>query len=215
MSPAVSGALADGSERGCRDASLTPNVADAAAIARATICLVNDERARAHLRRLRSNPALARVALGQSADMVRGNYFADHSLAGRTPLERIAPALRPAHVATTGQNIGWGTGADATPEAIVRAWMNSPPHRRIILTAAFREAGVGVAASLPAMLERGTSGATYTLDLTAVANGAAAARASASPARASTTTATRRAGDGGERTSVRLTSSSAQEVTAG
>ena len=147
--------------------------------------------------------------------MVRGNYFADHSLAGRTPLERIVPALRPAHVATTGQNIGWGAGADATPEAIVRAWMNSPPHRRIILTAAFREAGVGVAASLPAMLERGTSGATYTLDLTAVANGAGAARAPASPARATTTTATRRSGNGGERTSVRLTSSSAQEVRAG
>jgi hypothetical protein len=213
MSPAVSGALADSSERGCRDATLTPNAADAAAIARATICLVNDERARHNLARLRSNPALARIALGQSADMVRGNYFADHSLAGRTPLERIVPALRPAHVATTGQNIGWGTGADATPEAIVRAWMNSPPHRRIMLTAAFGEAGVGVAASLPAVLERGTRGATYTLDLTAVANGAGTV--SATPPRTSTTTSTRRAGDGGERTAVRLTTSRAQEVTPG
>jgi hypothetical protein len=215
MSPTVTGALADSSKHGCRDAALIPNAADAAAIARATICLVNAERARHRLRRLRSNPVLARVALGQSADMVRGNYFADHSLAGRTPLERIAPALRPAHVATTGQNIGWGTGADATPEAIVRAWMNSPPHRRIILTAAFREAGVGVAASLPAVLERGNRGATYTLDLTAVANGAPATTASARAPRTSTTTSTRRAGEGGERISVRLRSSSAQEVTAG
>jgi hypothetical protein len=215
MSPTVTGALADRSKHGCRDAAVIPNAADAAAIARATICLVNAERARHRLRRLRSNPALARIALGQSADMVHGNYFADHSLAGRTPLERIVPALLPAHVATTGQNIGWGSGADATPEAIVRAWMNSPPHRRIILTAAFREAGVGVAPSLPAVLEQGIRGATYTLDVTAFANGAPAASASATAPHTGTTTSTRRAGGGSEPPSVRLTSSTAQEVTAG
>ena len=182
MSQGLAPARAAVATRACRGANLAPSASNNAALARATICLINLERARHRLGRLLANPKLTRIALGQSADMVRGDYFADHSLGGRSPLERIAPALRPARVATTGQNIGWGSAAEATPEAIVRAWMNSPPHRRIMLTAAFREAGVGVANSLPAVLEQGTRGATYTLDLTAFANNVAGA-AAAAPAR--------------------------------
>ena len=109
------------------------------------------------------------VARGQSGDMVRGNYFADHSLTGRTPLERIVPALEPARVARSGQNIGCGSGEASTAAGMVRAWMHSPPHRRIILTAVYTQAGVGVAPSLPAVLGLGTSGGTYTLDVTALA----------------------------------------------
>lgn len=212
MSPAVTGALADSTKDGCRDATVTPNAANGAEVAKATVCLINFERVRHHLGRLRSNPALTHIALGQSADMVRGNYFADHSLGGRTPLERIAPALAPAHVATTGQNIGWGSGVDATPEVIVRAWMNSPPHRRIILTASFREAGVGVAPSLPAVLEQGNAGATYTLDVSAYSGGAPAPAASP---RTTRTTPVRSASGAGEGGSVSFTSSTVQEVSAG
>jgi hypothetical protein len=227
LSPTDTPALAGTLKSACRGARVKPDAHNGANVARATICLINLERARHRLAALRANPALTRIALGQSADMVRGNYFADHSLGGRTPLERIAPALRPAHVATTGQNIGWGSGADATPEAIVRAWMNSPPHRRIMLAAAFREAGVGVAPSLPAVLEQGTRGATYTLDLTAFSNGGPAPGASTSASHTSaphtsapltsTPTAPRPAGAGagGERPTVSASSSTAQELAAG
>jgi len=150
----------------CHYASLAPSATDGARVANATVCLINIERARYGLAPVRTNPTLARIARGQSYDMVQGNYFADHSLEGLTPLERISTALYPAHVATTGQNIAWGTGADATPEGIVRAWMHSAPHRHIILTTSYREAGVGVVPSLPMVLERGSEGATYALDLT-------------------------------------------------
>jgi uncharacterized protein YkwD len=163
----VSSAEAARAGETCRGAQLAPSASDSATIARATLCLVNEQRMLHHLAPLRSSAPLTRIAAAQSWDMVNGNYFADHSLGGRSPKQRIVPALRPAHVATTGQNIGWGTGSEATPAGIVRSWMNSPPHREIILTRAFREAGVGMAPRLPEVLARGAQGATYALELSA------------------------------------------------
>jgi uncharacterized protein YkwD len=163
---ALTAALAAAAQKRCRNASLAPTASDVAAVERATMCLVNEQRASHHLRRLRKNAALARIAQGQSADMVRGDYFADHSLAGLSPLQRIVPALLPARVAAIGQNIGWGSGGGATAAGMVYAWMQSPPHRRVILTRAFTEIGVGVTPSLPAVVELGTTGATYALDVT-------------------------------------------------
>jgi uncharacterized protein YkwD len=61
-----------------------------------------------------------------------------------------------------GEDIGWGTGALSTPASIFRAFMNSPPHRRVILDRDFREIGVGVAQGVP-VPGQGT-GATFTLD---------------------------------------------------
>jgi uncharacterized protein YkwD len=151
----------------CRGSGLSPSAADVATVERATVCLINIRRWHHRLPPLRESSALTSIATGQAADMVRGNYFADHSLAGRTPYQRIAPALGPAHVATTGQNIGWGIGWNATPAGIVQAWMESAPHRRIMLTRAYTQAGVGVTPSLPAVLELGAAGATYTLDVSA------------------------------------------------
>ena len=62
-----------------------------------------------------------------------------------------------------GEDIGWGTGSESTAAAMVRAWMNSPPHRRIILDRGFRDIGVGVASGVPIAGEAG--GATYVIDL--------------------------------------------------
>jgi hypothetical protein len=42
--------------------------------------------------------------------------------------------------------------------------MRSPPHREIILTAAFRDAGIGVAPAVPAVIGGGTGGATYAVE---------------------------------------------------
>jgi uncharacterized protein YkwD len=166
----AAGAPADAVRARCPDASLNPTAGDRARVARATVCLLNVERLLHHLGSLRANRALTRIASRQAQDMVRGNYFADNSITGRTPLERITPALLPARVTSIGQNIAWGAGQDATPARIVEAWMQSPPHRRIILTRAYREAGVGIAPALPAVLEEGSEGATYALDISALAH---------------------------------------------
>jgi hypothetical protein len=50
---------------------------------------------------------------------------------------------------TLGETIGWGAGELATPSAIVSGWMNSPPHREILLGGEFRKVGLGVANGSP------------------------------------------------------------------
>ena len=48
-----------------------------------------------------------------------------------------------------GENLAWGDQAASTPRSIVRAWMNSPAHRRNILTPGFREIGIAIVAGAP------------------------------------------------------------------
>ena len=64
----------------------------------------------------------------------------------------------------TAQNIGFGTGPHATPAGIVNAWMHSPPHRRIMLTGAYRDAGVGSMASVPSGISSSWLGGTYAVE---------------------------------------------------
>ena len=158
-SPTAPGAL-------CSGASLRPTRSDLAAIDRATACLIDRERSAAHVGALRANPSLQRVAAKQSREMVLGDYFGDDSRSGETPLQRIVATryLREAAQVSTAQNIGWGTDAQATPAAMVAAWMNSPPHREILLTEEFRDVGVGVSPAAPAALAAGRPGATYTVE---------------------------------------------------
>ena len=63
-----------------------------------------------------------------------------------------------------GENIGWGTLWEATPRAIVAAWMASPGHRANILDARFRDTAIGVSPHPPSSLARGQAGAIYTQD---------------------------------------------------
>ncbi len=150
----------------CPGANLHPTSADLAAVDAATACLIDRERSVAHLGALRANGSLQRVASQQSREMVLGDYFGDDSRAGQTPLQRIVATryLHRAALVSTAQNIGWGTGAQATPAAIVAAWMASPPHREIVLTDEFRDVGVGASAAAPAALAAGQPGATYTVE---------------------------------------------------
>jgi uncharacterized protein YkwD len=153
--------------RTCANATLRPQPNNLAAIDTATVCLIDRVRAAAHLQPLRFNAPLQGVARGQALDMVRGDYFSDDSLLGRTPMQRVLASAYPLRASNVqvAQNIGWATGAMASPAGMLAAWMCSAPHRAIILTAAFRDIGVGVAPSAPPSLAQGLAGATYTLEL--------------------------------------------------
>ncbi len=161
--------VARASTAACTDEHEAPTGHNSAAIDRATMCLMNRIRAGYGLRGLHLNRALGKIATGQARDMVRGDYFGDQSLSGKSPLSRILASSYSAHIARfrllTAQNIGWGTGSNATPAGIVAAWMESPPHRQIILTGAYRDAGVGVAPAVPASFGvPGLGGGTYTVE---------------------------------------------------
>jgi hypothetical protein len=123
-------------------------------------CEVNAFRAANQLPPLREDGRLTRAATSWSLTMVREHFFA-HSAPGKPALAGRAKAAGYRRYATLGENIAWGSGASAAPAAIVASWMQSPPHRAIILTRGFREAGVGIAHSPP----QGGDGATYVLDV--------------------------------------------------
>jgi uncharacterized protein YkwD len=150
----------------CANSYLRPTSSNLHAVDTAIVCLIDGIRRSAHLPPLRPNRSLHHVAAGQSVEMVLGDYFGDNSRSGQTPLQRIVATRYPKRTArvATAQNIGWGTESQATPAAIVAAWMASPPHRRIMLTAGFRDIGVGAAPAAPSALAAGQPGATYTVD---------------------------------------------------
>jgi uncharacterized protein YkwD len=161
-------ASADAATPPCAGTHVQPNARNAARVDSATLCLMNELRVAHGLHPLHDNGTLASIATGQAGDMVRGGYFGDDSLSGASPLSRIKASgysLPTSHVRLlTAQNIGWGTGPNATPAGIVKAWMLSPPHRQIILTAAYRDAGVGVAPTVPSQLRSRWLGATYAVE---------------------------------------------------
>jgi uncharacterized protein YkwD len=152
--------------RPCRGTDLAPVPGNSASIAAATLCLIDRIRTAWHLGPVRANAALRAVAASQVRSMVRLNYFTDIRPSGQTPLALVAATGYRAHASSVSvaQNIAWGTGPDATPARIVAAWMASPPHRRVILTRSFRDAGVAAIPAVPPRFAGGSCGATYAIE---------------------------------------------------
>ena len=150
----------------CADARLMPDRANLDRIRAATLCLLNAERASRGLARLKSSGELRKAARAHSANMVRRRFFAHDCPDGSTVDSRIGDTdyLRGRlRRWTLGENIGWGWGNRATPEAMMHAWMDSKVHRDNILDEGFRHVGVGIVAGAPEDVG-GRPAATYTTD---------------------------------------------------
>ena len=109
---------------------------------REVVRLVNEERAAQGLKALKTNWELSRVARYKSQNMRDQGYFSHTSPTYGSPFTMIRNfgiSFR-----TAGENIAKGY---ATPQAVVRGWMNSDGHRANILNASFTEIGVGYVAS--------------------------------------------------------------------
>jgi uncharacterized protein YkwD len=148
--------------RGCSAARSSASQASKRVLARATLCVLNAERARHSLRPLRLNRKLSRAARRHSRAMARQKFFSHTSPGGASFVDRIRGTgyLAGARSWYIGENIAYGSGQRSSPRAIGSAWMNSPPHRANILSASFREIGIGLASGTPT----GGRGATYTTD---------------------------------------------------
>jgi uncharacterized protein YkwD len=114
--------------------------ASPAVLRRTMLCLVNRARASAALSPFRAEHRLGRAASRHAADMGRRHYFGHVSPSGTSALSRARSVGWRGGV---GEVIAWGCGLRSTPRSTVRRWLNSPPHRSIILSSA-RAAGVGV-----------------------------------------------------------------------
>jgi uncharacterized protein YkwD len=117
----------------------------------ATLCLLNHERTKRGLGKLRSNHKLELAGLRHARDMVENHYFAHDAPSGQNFVQRILNTdYVPARASWfLGENLAWGDQSKSTPRAIVRAWMASPGHRHNILTREFREIGIAIVAGAP------------------------------------------------------------------
>jgi uncharacterized protein YkwD len=148
----------------CANTELTPEAGNIETIDTATLCLVNQERARNGELPLQPNAQLAQAAQGHSEEMVSEDYFAHVAPSGLTPVERVVATgyVPNSEVGyTLGENIAWGTLQLSTPSAIVAAWIASPEHLANILYSPYVDTAIGVAPEAPAALGEGQQGAVY------------------------------------------------------
>ena len=152
---------------GCAGATEQPPALPREQAAAAVACLVNEERRRRALPRLRDQPRLDRAAARHARDMVQRRFFAHTAPEGTSMSDRLRAAgyIQDARPWTVGETLAWGTGSRATPAAIVAAWLDSPPHRRVLLSAAYRDLGIGVTTGVPVRAFGGLAGATYAAEL--------------------------------------------------
>jgi uncharacterized protein YkwD len=94
---------------------------------------MNKVRAQNHLPRLHVSGALARAADAHSAAMLRSGNFSHGAVHAR--LRRYT------HARAIGETLAWYSRCDSG--AIVGMWLNSAPHRAILLSSRFRRVGVG------------------------------------------------------------------------
>src|SRR5262245_10148889 len=97
--------------RACGSAKAMPSKGTSKrTIVRATLCLLNAERARHGVAPLRVNKRLSKAARGHAMDMARHRYFDHNSLSGATFVDRIRRTgyLTGARSWTVGENLAWG-----------------------------------------------------------------------------------------------------------
>jgi uncharacterized protein YkwD len=133
---------------------LVPAAPAAASTDTAIVRHVNIARVHNGLPRLKMSPRLDQAAAAHCTEMLSGEGLSHGAL--RSRLQRYLSA------GTYGETIAWmPIGAAASPGAVVRAWMNSPPHRAVLLSRSFHR--IGVAARRGTM--SGQSGTSFTADV--------------------------------------------------
>ena len=143
-------ASATAAEPSCAYASDLPAPATLQAANDAVLCLVNAERAKRGIARLKVAPALTRAAQAHSADMVKRQYFSHVTPGGWTPRRRIQRAgyVRK-RAGSVNETIAIGVAERSAPAALVRSLLDDLPHRRIVLSRRYRNIGVGLVLGYP------------------------------------------------------------------
>jgi uncharacterized protein YkwD len=130
---------------------------------RATLCLINRERAKRGLHALHAEKGPQQAAGAHNRLMLRKDCFSHQCAGERDLVGRIeASGYLPCSCSwSVGENIAWGSGSSSSPRQIVDAWMGSPPHRANILNGQFEHIGVAVDRGSP---DGPGDAATYTTD---------------------------------------------------
>ena len=116
---------------------------DEAALERPLLGAINALRAKHGLPRLRYSQTLARAANFHSTSMGRLGYFSHTSRDGTAFDRRVQRFYRPGPGRwSIGENLLWASPT-VTPAEAIQMWLDSPSHRRILLTRGWREVGIG------------------------------------------------------------------------
>jgi uncharacterized protein YkwD len=161
--PAPSTAAAEGpvahAARACTGAGARISKASPRKLRSALLCLVNRKRAANGLKALRLDRKLQRAAGRHARDMVRHDYFAHQREGGPDLTARLDRAGW--RGTAWGETLAYGCGSASSPKATLRMWMNSPPHREVLLSGTYRRGGLGLGAEAPC----GDGGAIWVLDV--------------------------------------------------
>lgn len=109
-----------------------------------TVAAINAFRRKNGLVALTVNASLTAVSRGHSRSMAEHGFFRHESLDGSSYAARIKAVYGPraVHRWAIAENIVWASPALNAARAL-ELWLKSPPHRKNILTPAFREIGIG------------------------------------------------------------------------
>lgn len=118
----------------------TTGLQDLDKVRREMLAQVNAARQQAGLRPVRDNSRLDTAAQGHAEDMLARGYFDHRSPAGTTVRERSEAAGYAWRA--IGENIAFG---QTSVDEVVATWLDSPGHRRNILSPDFTELGLGLA----------------------------------------------------------------------
>jgi hypothetical protein len=148
----------------CRYSHRTPHHVSPRHARHAIVCLIGKMRRHHGRHALRVRGSLSKAGSRHSGYMRRHRCFShqcpgEGSLVARIERTRYLPCGCTWGV---GENIARGHGRRATPAAIVKQWMHSPPHRSEILSRRLHDVGVGVAWGRPG--HRHSRVGTYTAD---------------------------------------------------
>jgi len=119
--------------------SPTPSPTPASDYETQVVQLINQERAAQGLPPLNIDSRLVQAARRHSQDMATNNFFSHYGSDGSSPGQRIREAGY--NYVSAGETIA---GGYPSPSSVVQGWMNSPPHRAILL-GNFVDVGVGYA----------------------------------------------------------------------
>jgi len=123
----------------------------------ALLCVIGVERGARGLTAVRESPQLTLAAQRHADDMVARAFFAHVTPGGTTLAERVLATGYMGNRRTwaLGEAIAWAQDPLDTATQLVQAWLNSPPHRAILLERSFRDLGIGLTPGLT----DGTAGA--------------------------------------------------------
>jgi uncharacterized protein YkwD len=121
----------------------TDRVTEARDLERPLLDLINSFRKTQGLRPLVRSPHLTRAAQAHAADMGTRGYF-DHDSPTETCSARLARFYPSAGFPTrsVGENIAWAS-PDLSAKDALQIWLDSPQHRKILLSKTWREIGIG------------------------------------------------------------------------